>query len=766
MRYILIILFIVLQTGIAGLKASNDITYSWYSQSNNSSESMPVGGGDIGLTVWVENNELLFYMQQSGAFDENNSFLKAGRFRLSFEGLEANPEFKQTLNLTKGLQSIKIGRININIWVDVFKPVVHIELQSKEVINSSFTYENWRMIDREFIKGETDQSSWKWTLPKDKSYKADHVEADTHSILFYHQNKDSTIFDLTVNQQGLDSKKNQLYNPLIHRISGGKIYSGDYIFSGSAISGDTKFKSWKFTVNKPSKNSSIQLVLLNQQSHLNEWQKKINSIHSSIDKEKDRKKNLIWWKEFDERSFIHMDEFGVNTNSTQELESFKSLASQISRNYTLFRHMLAANAYGEWPTRFNGGLFSFDPLWVDSTRNYSPDYRRWTGGTFTAQNQRLVYWPMLKSGDFDLMIPQFEFYLRILKTAELRSENYWGHRGGCFAEQIENFGLPNPTEYGWKRPINFDKGVEYNAWLEYSWETILEFSQMIIDAHNYSGMDIGRYIPLIESSYEFFFAHYNYAAQQRGRKNLDGENHLILYPASACETFKMATNPSSTIAALMKLSEGLKNIQNKYTVNLNIDSLSALIPPIPLREIAGKQMIAPAKNWERANNVETPQLYPVFPWRIYGIGRPELNTALDTYLHDPWTIKMRSHTGWKQDAIFAACIGLTEEAKSLTGKKLANGPYRFPAYWGPGFDWSPDHNWGGSGMIALQEMLLQEGPNGEIYLCPAWPSEWDVHFKLHCQGKTTVEAAIVNGKLNIIEVLPTNREKDIKFMLK
>ena len=38
----------------------------------------------------------------------------------------------------------------------------------------------------------------------------------------------------------------------------------------------------------------------------------------------------------------------------------------------------------------------------------------------TAQNQRLVYWPMLKSGDFDMMPSQFDFYNRMLKKAELR----------------------------------------------------------------------------------------------------------------------------------------------------------------------------------------------------------------------------------------------------------------------------------------------------------------------------------------------------------
>ena len=46
-------------------------------------------------------------------------------------------------------------------------------------------------------------------------------------------------------------------------------------------------------------------------------------------------------------------------------------------------------------------------------------------------------------------------------------------------------------------------------------------------------------------------------------------------------------------------------------------------------------MIAPAQVWERVNNIETPQLYPVFPWRIYGVGREGLEIARNTYLYDP-----------------------------------------------------------------------------------------------------------------------------------
>ena len=37
--------------------------------------------------------------------------------------------------------------------------------------------------------------------------------------------------------------------------------------------------------------------------------------------------------------------------------------------------------------------------------HYDPDWRQWGGAVHTAQNQRLLYWPMLKSGDFDAILP-------------------------------------------------------------------------------------------------------------------------------------------------------------------------------------------------------------------------------------------------------------------------------------------------------------------------------------------------------------------------
>src|SRR3954468_21502432 len=86
----------------------NSCNISWTSQSRNSSESMPCGGGDIGLNVWVEKGELLFYVSKTGTFDDNNAILKLGRVRVK---LSPNPfagsEFRQELILKDGYVRIQ-----------------------------------------------------------------------------------------------------------------------------------------------------------------------------------------------------------------------------------------------------------------------------------------------------------------------------------------------------------------------------------------------------------------------------------------------------------------------------------------------------------------------------------------------------------------------------------------------------------------------------------------------------------------------------------
>ena len=93
--------------------------YEWQTPSQNASESMPCGGGDIGMNVWVEQGDILFYLSRSGCFDENNTLLKLGRFRISLSPGLNMEKFRQILHLQEGYVEITDGLTSIQIWADV-----------------------------------------------------------------------------------------------------------------------------------------------------------------------------------------------------------------------------------------------------------------------------------------------------------------------------------------------------------------------------------------------------------------------------------------------------------------------------------------------------------------------------------------------------------------------------------------------------------------------------------------------------------------------
>lgn len=708
--------------------------YIWTSQSENSSGSMPCGGHDVGMNVWVEHGDLLFYVSKSGFFDENNTLLKAGRWRLRINSKPFTNEdgsFCQRLCLDDGAIYIKGKDVSIRLWADVFSPRVFMEIKSKTKTSATLSYESWRYKDRQITKAESQQCSYKWDLPAQAMTYKDSIAASEHTLTFCHKNRKYTVFDYTVKKESLDSIKSSLYNPIGELAFGGVMTAPDFTFvdTTDSVYASTDYRSWNFNATGI-KQSTVCISLYTG-----------NERFDNVSAASSKKRSSRWWHELWQRSFI------------VPVDKEKAPATMVTalRNYELIRYILACNAYGKWPSKFNGSLFTFDPIYVDSKSHFTPDYRMWGGGTMTAQNQRLLYWPMLKSGDTDMMAAQLDTYLRMLPNAVARTRYYWGHEGASFTEQIENFGLPNPAEYG-QHNEGDDRGTERNAWLEYLWDTSLEFCSMALQIHAYNGMDVSKYEEMVRQCLLFYDQHYQYLAKQRGLKALDGDGKLVLYPTSGCETYKMAYNSSSVIAALKTVAEQAiayckANAVADTMLQTEAEGLLSRLPSIPLREIDGHTCIAPAVAWARIQNEETPQLYPVWPWRQYGLGRNGIDVALNTYLYDPYALKMRSPKGWKQDNIWTACLGQKEDARRLTEAKLGNGPYRFTAFYDRGFDWTPDINRGGSGMVGLQEMMLQEKPDGGLMLFPSCPDDWNIRFRLCASGNRTVDATIIDGKV-------------------
>jgi hypothetical protein len=67
-------LMMILQTIGIGAQAGNEwlnrYNVLWTTQSKDSDGSMPCSGGNIGLNVWVENDQILFYIASPDIHDE------------------------------------------------------------------------------------------------------------------------------------------------------------------------------------------------------------------------------------------------------------------------------------------------------------------------------------------------------------------------------------------------------------------------------------------------------------------------------------------------------------------------------------------------------------------------------------------------------------------------------------------------------------------------------------------------------------------------
>jgi hypothetical protein len=188
---------------------------------------------------------------------------------------------------------------------------------------------------------------------------------------------------------------------------------------------------------------------------------------------------------------------------------------------------------------------------------------------------------------------------------------------------------------------------------------------------------------------------------------------------------------------------------------------------------ADKKILVAAEVIKTWQGDEVPDLYAVFPYRLYAFESKEADIGRRTFERwnppqprnaPPWEGRVG---GWRLSAVQAAFVGKAgQAARMVTSNFASHEPYsRFPAFWGPNQVGQLDQSHGGITMTALQAMLLQV-VDKKIYLFPAWPKDWDVNFKLHALFNTTVEGELRNGKVVSLTVTPKSRGADVVNMLK
>ena len=710
----------------AGIEKSNVL---WNSPSPNSRGSMPIGNGDLGANVWVEpSGDLVLLLSKTDAWDENMRLVKLGRVRVRLvPALEVKAGFLQELKLRDGVIEVQTPQATLRIWIDANHPVVQVDGESRngKPLAATADLEVWRKE-----KQPCDPGYPNFVEPAPFSWPDTVMKAAGNDVAWHHCNAVSPWL-ANLKLQKLEALAQTEKDPILGRTFGA-IMRGD----GMAATSDTRLETAK-----PASQFSLRIhALTRPNTAVADWHAALVKQAAAVEAIPGQERlaaHRLWWQKFWERSWICLDG--------------DKQAEAVSRAYTLQRWVSACCGRGAYPIKFNGAIFNVDfNEALGPKKGGDADFRAW-GGCYWFQNTRLSYWPMIAAGDFDLMQPFFNLYRQALPARRLATKTYFGHAGAFFPETMTFWGTCNDRNYGPDRKDKPD-GLTDNAFIRRYWQGGLEMVTMMLDYHDCTQDAAFRdntLLPYATDILAFFDQHW-----QRGP---DGK--ILFNPSQSLETYWNCTNPLPEIAGLRHVIPRLLKIaatpEQKAAWQKTLDDL----PPVPVAANPVPKLL-PAEKFSSKNNAENPELYAVFPYRLYTVAAGEEALAIGK---NSYAVRIhKDNYCWRQDPIQAALLGLTDEArKGVAGRPGRIHPgFRFPAMWNANSDWMPDQDHGGAMQSALQYMLLQwEGDR--LLLLPAWPKEWNVSFKLHAPKQTTVECEFREGKVTKLIVIPESRRKDI-----
>lgn len=737
----------------------------WDSPSADHHGSTPLGNGDIALNAWMTAaGDLHFYISKTDAWDDSGRLVKVGKVRLH---IEANPivpgrPFRQELKLGQGAVEIQAGEPDspdsffIRLWVDANDPVVCVTVQSAVAREVTAFVEPWRTERREVTEMQTSDI---FTNRKRADGTQEPIIVEPDNILtgqsgrvgWFHSNVKSVGPGLMAELQGVMGYRRP--DPLLGRTFGAMVTAD----KGERLD-DLRLRS-----PRRSSHRFAIYILTRHPATPAEWLKDMDSLIRRVASRDARARDEAhrrWWREFWDRSWIRATSRAVAPSAP--MAAAKTIppavpgtpeaddAFYVSQMYHLQRFVTACAGRGAYPIKFNGSLFTVPP----GPTEQDPDFRRWGPG-YWWQNTRLPYISLSTSGDTDLMRPLFHMYAEeLLPLAKYRTKLYFGHEGAYYPECIYFWGDVFSETYGWTPFEKRADKLQESRWHKWEWVGGLELCWMMLDYFDHTGDRdfLGRTaLPFAREILTFFDQHYVTAPLGK----------LVMRPSQALETWWDCTNPMPEVAGstavaerLLALPGGLVRASDRELCRRLLDKL----PPVPTRDINGKKALAPAEVFAQKSNVENPELYAVFPFRLFAFDRPAPEWAVEALRNR----EDRGNFGWRQDDIFMAYLGLTKDVReSVVGRARSHDPgERFPAFFGPNYDWTPDQDHGGVLMKAFQAMVLQTD-GGRIFLLPAWPKDWDVEFRLRAPERTVIEGVWRGGAFESLKVTPESRRADI-----
>jgi len=713
-----------------GARGSNDhgimqgrYDLSWESPGNSSRDSMPIGNGDFAANVWTEktSGDVVVLLAKSNSWSEEARLLKLGELRVSLyprQELGEGSWFSQKLHLSNASISISTRDVKVCVWIHALTNRLEVSVSSQRKTKVRAALRIWRNETRKFRRGE--EGGAYGCNCREHVLRPDVIHEDDGdaTVLWYHRNGNETCYVQGLALEGIVAAE----DPLRYLTSGGSLEGT----SSSGSTGISFVKRSAYMLESAVAANEHKVVVTAVTSRAEEVEQWLEEVDGLRRRELSTTEHRRWWKHFWSSSFIDIHEAHEDGKPMGD-------ALAISRAFALERFMMAAGGRGEQPIKFNGGLFTV------GSDQFDEDYRQWGGGGFWFQNTRLIYWSMLESGDFELMDPFFLMHNRSLKLHEARSMRWYQHGGVRVPEVAMFWGGYAGETYGCEREDQPVWAVS-NPYIRHSTSQGVELLAMQLERLWYFDIPSraagefleGLILPLLDGVVSFYTRHFQE----------DREGKLILSPSQCLETLQEAINPLPDVAGLVHVLRELLSLPASLlpaSVLTALQGFSSKIPKVmtgrqrsngqcersarvttketlsclqETRRPAGEddtERFLPAELWlDKRENVENPELYPIFPFPLFGRFQPPSQNishgiAASSFRHR----RVSCNVGWCQDIIQASLLGLVNETVAMLVDRVRAPTLRFPGFWLQHFDFTPEVDHGVVAKLALQKMLIQ-----------------------------------------------------------
>lgn len=701
-------------------------------------EAMPVGGGDLSAMVRSDGRGLDLHLTKSDAWGFqapadappgsrffNN--VSPGHIRLEFgerAGAVATEQFRQRLDLYRGRIVVRLGRepdgARLEIWGHPRRKILVVE-----VIDPSGVLE----------PATIQLSQWRPSMKLGASGTTIHAAE-------VHQRPARPHLANTGMEDYFDA------DPLLGR--GTAVALGTGMVAPVSCRAEAETATMLLPKGKPSRYCLvIAAAVTTEGDPLVAAQTELDAA-LAVPLAQLAAERKAWWRDYWSKSFLR-------------IESPDKVADRLCAAYHVQLYTLACTGRGPVPPKWDGGAGLM-----------RGDERTW-GLSEWVQEIRFTYLPLYAANRLEIARGLTRHYTQMKPYLLEQTDRMWGIDGLWIPETVlpwghaEDFVLNEPSEaraahfLPWDpKTAPYGKFDRYNGYVGFLFTAGLEISEHYLAYWRYGGDE--RFLreeayPMIRDVCRFISGLL--------RKEADSRWHLD--PANALETWWMVRDPADTLAGIEAIFPQFVRLSERFgqdaDLRLKCEEILAALPEPSLGHWArdgtidpGAKTYAPAAAkgpFPASRNFEIPALYRVFPFGLCGIDSPDHELARNTFDRRIFGIT----NSWSLDAIWAARLGLGEEACRLLGEHAV----RYHRFRYGGWDSSnssvfpdglsvvPYMDGAGLSAFGVNEVLLQS--HGRlIRVLPAVSKDWSGTFRLRAEGGFLVAADFAQGSARLVEV--------------